>query len=254
MNDKKERLKEILERLNNDEDIAGVKEEARKLIDEISAKDLSEAEQALINEGLEETKLRHLCAAHLEVMADELDELQRDLEYSHPLAVLIREHDEILDTLNRLEIAVNKIDKLDEYDPNNKIFKELKDVGEILLETEKHHEREEEALFPEVDEKGITGPTRIMRMEHDDLWPYKEEIAELSNDVSEMDFEEFKRQIKELSEHLILTLRDHIYKENNILYPTAKDVVDEDKWEGIKKLSDEIGYCSFTTLEEKGEK
>src|SRR6056297_340251 len=248
MNDKKERLKEILERLNNDEDIAGVKEEARKLIDEISAKDLSEAEQALINEGLEETKLRHLCAAHLEVMADELDELQNNLDYSHPLAVLIREHDDILNTLNRLENAVAKIEKLDSYDADNDVFDELKEVGKLLLETEKHHEREEEALFPEVDEKGITGPTRIMRMEHDDLWPYKEEIAELSQNVNEMEFVEFKRQIKKLSKFLILTLRDHIYKENNILYPTAKDVIEDDKWEKIQKLSDEIGYCSFTKL------
>lgn len=113
-------------------------------------------------------------------MADELDELQRDLEYSHPLAVLIREHD--------------------------------------------------------------------------DLWPYKEEISELANKVSEIDFAEFKRQIKELSEHLILTLRDQIYKENNILYPTAKDVVDEEKWETFQKLSDQIGYCSFTTFRGKGGK
>jgi len=248
MSDKKQRLKEILERLNNEENVEEVKQEARELINEISAKDLSEAEQDLINEGLEETKLRHLCAAHLEVMADELDELQNNLDYSHPLAVLIREHDDILNTLNRLENAVAKIEKLDSYDADNDVFDELKEVGKLLLETEKHHEREEEALFPEVDEKGITGPTRIMRMEHDDLWPYKEEIAELSNNADKMDFDEFKRQLKKLSEFLILTLRDHIYKENNILYPTAKEVIEDDKWKKIQKLSDEIGYCSFTKL------
>ena len=251
MTEKKERLKEILERLNNDEDIEDVKKEARELIDEISAKDLSEAEQQLINEGLEETKLRHLCAAHLEVMADELEEMMGDLDESHPLAVLVREHDEILNTLDRLEIAVDKIDKLDEYDPDKEVFEELKEVGQLLLETEKHHEREEEALFPEVDALGITGPTRIMRMEHDDLWPYKEEINELAQNADQMDFKEFKSQLKELSEFLVLTLRDHIYKENNILYPTAKDVIHYDKWEKIQNLSDEIGYCSFTTFKEE---
>lgn len=251
MTDKKKRLKDILERLNNNEDMEEVKKEARDLIEEISAKDLSEAEQELINEGLEETKLRHLCSAHLEVMAEELDEMMGELDFSHPLAVLVREHEEILDTLDRLEIAVDKIDELDEYEPDNEVFDKLKEIGELLLETEKHHEREEEALFPEVDKEGITGPTRIMRMEHDDLWPYKEEINELAKNVENMEFNEFKRQLKELSEHLVLTLRDHIYKENNILYPTAKDVITYDKWEKIRKLSDDIGYCSFTTLEEE---
>ncbi|HKL13202.1 MAG TPA: DUF438 domain-containing protein [Halanaerobiales bacterium] len=251
MTEKKNQLKDILERLNNEEDIEEVKKEARDLIEEISAKDLSEAEQDLIDEGLEETKLRHLCAAHLEVMADELEEMMGDLDESHPLAVLVREHDEILNTLDRLEIAVDKIDKLDEYDPDKEVFQELKEIGQLLLETEKHHEREEEALFPEVDALGITGPTRIMRMEHDDLWPYKEEINELAQTADKMDFAEFKSQLKELSEFLVLTLRDHIYKENNILYPTAKDVITYDKWEKIKNLSNEIGYCSFTTFKEE---
>ena len=251
MNEKKNQLKDILDKLNNNENIEEVKEEARDLIEEISAKDLSEAEQELINEGLEETKLRQLCAAHLEVMADELEEMMGNLAESHPLAVLVREHDEILDTLDRLEIAVDRINKLDEYDPDNEVFTELEEVGELLLETEKHHEREEEALFPEVDALGITGPTRIMRREHDDLWPYKEEINELAHNYDKMDFTEFKSQLKELSEFLVLTLRDHIYKENNILYPTAKDVITYDKWEKIQNLSDEIGYCSFTTFKEE---
>ena len=90
-----------------------------------------------------------------------------------------------------------------------------------------------------------------MRMEHDDLWPYKEEINELAQNADKMDFAEFKSQLKELSEFLVLTLRDHIYKENNILYPTAKDVIHYDKWEKIQNLSDEIGYCSFTTFKEE---
>ena len=33
-----------------------------------------------------------------------------------------------------------------------------------LVETEKHHQREEDALFPALDAKGITGPTRIMKL------------------------------------------------------------------------------------------
>lgn len=251
MNSKKDKLKMILEKLNSEENVGEAKKEARELIDQISAKDLSEAEQKLINEGLEETKLRHLCQAHLEVMADDLEEMMGDLDYSHPLSVLVREHDEILSVLDSLEIAVQKINKLDKYNLKDNVFTELKEIGTLLLETENHHAREEDALFPEVDKKGITGPTRIMKMEHEDLWPYKEEIDQLAKNVSKMNFTEFKRQLNELTEHLILTLRDHIYKENNILYPTAKDVITYDKWEKIKKLSDDIGYCSFTKLKEE---
>jgi DUF438 domain-containing protein len=43
------------------------------------------------------------------------------------------------------------------------------------------------------------------------------------------------------------TLREHIFKENNILYPMALQVVaDEGVWQRLKTECDAIGYCCFT--------
>ena len=243
---RKEELKNILERLNSGEATEEVKKEAQDLIESISAKELSEAEQELINDGLDETELRHLCTAHIEAMAEELEKLKTDVPVGHPLSTLIAEHEEILKILDRLDEVNEEIQKLDEFDQDNPVFEELKDIGSKLLDTEKHHTREEETIFPEVDKSGVTGPTRIMRMEHDDLWPHKEEIMNLAENAAEMNFDRFKEELKKHSEYIVVTLRDHIFKENNILYPTAKDVIEENMWEEIKAQSDKIGYCSFT--------
>ena len=41
--------------------------------------------------------------------------------------------------------------------------------------------------------------------------------------------------------------RDHIFKENNILYPTSLEVIqDADTWQKLKDACDKIGYCCFT--------
>lgn len=247
---RKEELKKLLERLNSGEATEKVKKEAQELINSISAKELSEAEQELINDGLEETELRHLCTAHIEAMAEELKELKANVPVGHPLSTLISEHEEILKILDRLDEVNAEIQQLDEFVAENPLFEELKEIGSKLLDTEKHHTREEETLFPEVDKSGVTGPTRIMRMEHDDLWPHKEEIMNLAENASNMKFDRFKEELKMHSEYVVVTLRDHIFKENNILYPTAKDLIAEGKWEEIKAKSDQIGYCSFTPEEE----
>ena len=246
---KKEELKEILERLNKGERTEEVKKDARDLLDNLSAKELSEAEQELINAGLPETELRHLCTAHIEMMEEELKALKTNVNPGHPLYTFIYEHDEILKILDSLDELNEEIQKLDSYDENNVVFNELKEIGSQLLETEKHHEREEDALFPEIDGKGVTGPTRIMRMEHEDLWPHKERIAELANNVENINFNKFKEELNEHVQHVVLTMRDHIFKENNILYPTAKEVIAEDVWEDVKRKADEIGYCSFSPEE-----
>lgn len=240
------KLKEILEKLNSGEDVDKVKEEAKELLENISPEKLSQAEQKLIEGGIPETELRHLCAAHIEMMADELENLKTEVEPGHPLHTLIAEHDEILKMLEQLEEVTNKIQNMKEFNADDDVFDKLQDIAHHLIETEKHHQREEDAIFPEVDEKGITGPTRIMRMEHDDLWPRKEKLDQLAHNVGEIDFDEFKKELKENTEYLILTLRDHIFKENNILYPTAKEVIAEEKWDYIKEKCDAIGYCCFT--------
>jgi len=45
----------------------------------------------------------------------------------------------------------------------------------------------------------------------------------------------------------VFQLRDHIYKENYILYPTAIDAIKENEiWKSMKEKCDLIGYCPFT--------
>ena len=51
--------------------------------------------------------------------------------------------------------------------------------------------------------------------------------------------------------HVVHTLmRDHIFKENNILYPTAVEIIDDESvWEQMHHDADKIGYCCFTPRE-----
>ncbi len=244
--DRKEELKSVLRRLNEGEEVEKVKEEAKDLLRDIDPQDLSRAEQELIEEGLKEDELKHLCQAHIEATQEELEKLQMELEPGHPLDTLIKEHEEILDMLDRLEEIKEEIDELEEYDEDNPVFSELEELAHHMIETEKHHDREEETIFPRVREGGVSGPANIMEMEHEDMWPRKERLAELVENAAELDFAGFKEKMSADIEYLALHLRDHIFKENNILYPTAQEIIEEGEWQGIKERSDEIGYFCFT--------
>ncbi len=41
-------------------------------------------------------------------------------------------------------------------------------------------------------------------------------------------------------------LSSHFYKENNILFPAALEVIGESEWLDIRHQFDELGYCCFT--------
>jgi DUF438 domain-containing protein len=94
-----------------------------------------------------------------------------------------------------------------------------------LLDAEPHHQREEQALFPELERRGVTGPPRIMRLEHVELRQRKHALQELAQAAETMPYADFKERLNEVTTYLVFNLRDHIFKEDNILYPTAAQTI-----------------------------
>ncbi|MGI6358863.1 MAG: DUF438 domain-containing protein [Bacillota bacterium] len=248
---KAERLAHVLERLNADPNSQETRQQARTLVSEISPLELSLAEQKLVEQGMDPSELQHLCAVHLEVLEPGMAEFRAKLPAAHPLDTMIREHNAILGFLAHLGQLGRQLKKLTGYDPGNPAFAALGEVAKNLLDAENHHQREEQVLFPAMEQRGITGPPRIMRMEHEQLRARKHRLLELSQQVQQgMDYQAFLDSLAETAGYLVFNLRDHIYKENNILYPTAvQTIVEESEWAELKSKCDRIGYCPFTKAE-----
>lgn len=246
----KEKIKEltiVLRKLNKEGLTEDLKEEGLKLVKSISPLELSIAEQSLIEEGMNPSELRDLCEIHMMVLKGELEKLQSNISKGHVLYTLIEEHELILSFLRELDKVTKTILSINKYDKNREEFGRVTELIINILDAEPHHKREEDVLFPELETRGITGPTRIMRLEHDDLRKKKKELKKLSESVSTLDFEEYKEELKRLSNDICFELKDHIFKENYILYPTALESIDsDDKWANMKNECDNIGYCSFT--------
>lgn len=246
-NKKIEKLTQILQRLNEEGITESLRKEAIDIVSNISPIELSIAEQNLIEKGMKPQDLRHLCDIHMEVLKDELDKIKTKIEPGHVVHTLIAEHDKILEFLTQLEEVNSKIQKSERYDNSSVEIEELKTVIFNILDAENHHLREEKVLFKEMEDREITGPTRIMRMEHEDLKTKKEFLKLIADQASQYSFNDFKEKVDETSKYIIFNMRDHIFKENYILYPTAIEAIKEKQtWEDMKIRCDEIGYCGFT--------
>lgn len=249
-NEKIEKLTEVLQKLNQEGITDDLRKEALEVVSNINPIELSIAEQNLIEKGMNPQELRHLCDIHMEVLKGELDKIKTKIQPGHVVHTMIAEHDKILGFLTELEEINSRIQKLESYDSKIKDFEALKTVSDNILDAENHHQREERVLFAEMEDRRITGPTRIMRMEHDDLRAKKKLLKQAAEEVSRLDFNEFKEKVDDLAKYIIFNLRDHIFKENYILYPTAiESIKEEEVWEDMKRRCDEIGYCGFTPRE-----
>ncbi|MEM2247845.1 MAG: DUF438 domain-containing protein [Thermoproteota archaeon] len=240
----KEELKAILKRLRIEEDLAKVEGRLRLLLQDVDPETLSLAEQELIEEGFKPEEIRRLCDIHLKAIT--LKREGHTLEESHPISILKVEHEIILNNLKMLEKAVNRIKPDMNLDKLNEELKKIEPIAELLLETESHHQREERALFPRLEERGITGPPNVMRVEHEDLRARKKALKKLLEERDKLDPSYIVKRVREIGSYIVSVLGDHIYKENNILYPLALRVVPENEWSKIREEFDGIGYCCFT--------
>lgn len=241
-----DQLASLLGRLNAGDNSQAIKLEAKQFLASISPAELSAAEQKLIEAGLEPEDLRHLCSAHMEMLEGELAKLKLDLEPDHVIATLVSEHEAILGFLDELEAAVGRLQAVQERPSAAAEIARIDRLARNLLNAEPHHRREEEALFPEIEEHGVFGPTRVMLMEHQDLRRYKQELKAACGRADSLDLAEAKAAIGAAAKLVIAVLRDHIFKENNILYPTALEAIKAPaSWQAMKLKCDRIGYCQF---------
>lgn len=242
-----DKLSEILKRLNEGENTPEIKQEAKELLSSLNPQELSFAEQKLVEAGLNPKDLKHLCSIHMEMLQDEAEKLKRALKAGHVIHTMIREHEKILGFLDRLEKTNENIQEMENYNRGKNEFHNLLHIAKHLIEAEPHHKREEEIIFPEVEKRGVYGPPQVMRMEHEEFRTHKKEIFDLAKNVSKMNFDIFKKRLNTTVKLILLTLRDHIFKENNILYPIAVQIIQEKSvWKKMKEQCDKIGYCCFT--------
>jgi len=244
--DKKRMLKELITQLHAGASQQGVKERFKNVLEGISPLEIAKIEQELIMEGVPREEIQRLCDVHLAVFREQLEKQKLEIPLGHPINILMEEHKILLQFLEKLDTFVNSVQQAGNISYVSGDITQLKHIAEDFLDAEKHYLREENVLFPILEKHGITEPPAIMWMEHNQLREKKKQLYNLIENYNTINFHEFKRQFSETAKSLNSILSSHIFKENNILFPTALRVVTEQEWRDARREFDEIGYCCFT--------
>jgi len=243
---KKRMLKEAIKQLHAGASPQEVKEKFRRFLGSISSEEIAKIEQELIKEGMPCEEIQRLCDVHMAVFREQLEKQRLAVAPENPINILMEEHKILLQLIEKLNAIINRVQKAEDVSFIGEDMSRMKPIAEDLLDAEKHYLREENVLFPLLEKHGIAEPPAIMWLEHNQLRGKKKELYNLIENYNAMSFQDFKRQLDETAKSLSSILSSHIFKENNILFPTALRVVSEQEWRDARKEFDEIGYCRFT--------
>jgi len=243
---KKRVLKEVIKRLHAGASPQEVKERFKQVLEGISPLEIAKIEQELIKEGVPREEIQRLCDVHLAVFREQLEKQKLDVTPENPINILMEEHKILLQLLEKLNTIVNRVQQAEDIRHVHEEISQTKHIAEDFLDAEKHYLREENVLFPVLEKHGVTEPPAIMWTEHNQLRDKKKQLHNLIENYNNISLKDFKKQLGETAKSLNSTLSSHIFKENNILFPTALRVVTEQEWKDARNEFDEIGYCCFT--------
>ena len=215
-------------------------EEARKSLKDrvqhLAPYEIAIIEQEMVVESEDEC-IKEDIQAMLEVFQDVLVTKDQELPENHPISCYRRENAKMKELLLSVEDLV-------QYPVIKNQWLEL---YEELLKFKIHLSRKQNQLYPVLEKKGFTRPTTTMWTLDDFI---RDEISECYNLLLEDKEEEFIGKQAEL----VADVRDLMDKEENILYPTSLEMINEEEFRYMAEGDREIGFAYITVEPEKSPK
>lgn len=233
-------IKEIIRDLHAGKTVEEVQGKFAETFEGVSAEEITQAEQALIMEGLPVSEVQRLCDVHAAVFKGSIEEIHAPVgEFDvpgHPVYVMKREN-------RAIEQIVDKIRRNLEELPDKEAAEALEKNFEYLSEIDKHYLKKENLFFPYMEKYGITAPPKVMWGVDDEIRADLKEVRVLLNDNDPL-------KIKDRIEELLTRITEMIFKEENIMLPMLTENLTVDEWKTVADGSSEFGYCLIHNVPE----
>jgi DUF438 domain-containing protein len=220
-----DKMKEIIKELHAGKDAESQKKKFQELIKDVAPWEIAQMEQKLIAEGMPEAEIKSLCEVHVQVFKEALEhKTVPGLPAGHPVHTLMLENRVAEDILKELTAITDYVREKEK----------LLGILDRLAQIDKHFLRKENQLFPIIETKGVTGPSKVMWALHDDIRAFIKDVRKRVVDG---------KMEKVAAEALVKMVNDMIYKEEHILFPMALETLSEDEWSRVRKGEEEIGFA-----------
>ena len=234
---RREILKGIIKDLHDGEDMEVLKQRFRELVQGVEAPEIANMEQELMNEGLPAEEIKRLCDVHVEIFKEALEEQDRPQPPAgHPIHTFMKENRFSEKIMSETSMLIGRLGQ----PPGIEAFKEnrqaLGALIEQLAEINIHYTRKENQLFPMLEAHHFTGPSQVMWSIHDDIRAQLKLAREAFDQNNPL-------QTADSLKVAIQAIRDMIYKEEHILYPTSLDMLSEGEWIKVKQGEADIGFA-----------
>ena len=243
-----EELTGLLIKLSKGKNNAGLRKQANRLISNITQNDISQAEDELAKIGLPVKKIQQLSASFvlMGILEESGGNLIARLPANHILRKVMAEHEMTRCFIADLEDIASQIKTKDTLAHTSSEFMRLAHIVEHLNSLEEHMDRENDVLFPALKQQGWKSLFDHIEHEHTYIRMSVNDLVKLVMAFDKMPFSSFKTRLLSTVNYLGPLLREHLYREDQAIFPLAISMVQDDKiWDRLRRICNEIDYCGI---------
>jgi uncharacterized protein len=237
---RKESIKNIIRQLHDGKTVDEVKAQFAALLDQTDGEEISRVEQLLINEGLPVSEVQRLCDVHTSVFREALDKQARpETTPGHPIHSFVSENRAAAIVINATREAINAF----VHNPSEGTAHKALFALQKLASFDRHYRRKEYLLFPYLEKHQFTGPSQVMWGIHDQIRASWKTLAGLLTPGTGGVLKFDAGKILDTYKPMETAMQEMFYKEENILFPTALEYLNEDNWLEIRSQEADTGYA-----------
>lgn len=233
-------LQKLISQLHGGKSVEEVKNRFTAVFGDVSAEEIAQAEQILIDGGLSVSQVQRLCDVHAPVFQKPFDcsECTSDATQTpgHPANILWRENRAIEQHTDLLREKLSLL-------PDDGEEIALKIGLKRLMEIDRHYSKKEKLLFPYLEQYGTTVPLKVMWGVDDEI---RAQLKEILKQLETQTAEQMESQIEALFDKI----KEMIWKEENTLLPVLLEKLTQGEWKTVADKSREIGYCLIGNVPE----
>jgi len=226
----KEKIQNIinikLDYLKGNISLEAAKKKIKDSFDKITAQEFAVCEQYLEKHGISDDVLAEKMEEILEIFDGILVSNKLDLPLGHPIRTYLDEVEAIRRVLKEIRDMVKR----------KFIKNQWAELYEKLGEINIHFSRKQNQLFAALESKGFDKPSKVM-------WTLDNNIKDIIRKAKECLEKNNNDKFLSLQDEVVEMVEDMMVKEEEILFPTAMDLLSEEDFIKMRKGDDEIGYC-----------
>lgn len=237
----------ILKLIDNKVPVDKVCEDYPDITRNITPKLLATAQQHVVeDEGLKTEDYFDNLVTQAELVKSAGSELKKSLSASHYLRQEMYRHEFVLIFMDELSDTQLDIDEYQVMDNNSELNLQLDHAMLHFRAAERHNEAEEKVLFNNLRKCGYYLYSNVFDIKRGVLSDLLIKLGELVKSKETREYENFKKNLKEITGKYFPLQAKLIFLQENIIYPLSYQIVNEmEFWLYLKKQGNQIGYCCF---------